>query len=483
MFYRNSMAELKIMDFAVIIRNVVDLGKPKSFFGKERSSEIFKDIIADSTEYFETMHYVFSQVCSLSKYDMIHLELPEIQMLQRSRILYENEDTIIQAFAKGPCYTAQVYPSLHRSGALITNLHIRFQSEAGYSIEDAIELARLNLRTLAIKIPEKLCKGFQWDTKLEHIRWIQRPEGTFLIGNLKDFTSELLRPLFINALSKTIELNPLRDHRCISSTLVQVYKTNPPCDSIREFTDVKNFGKAIRGLGCLDRNYETRSDDIVAESFSHDLASDEEVAVYTFGLSDLMLLDTSFEQTVDETFKSKKMKDRYAAVLYNTCHYSSLLEWVYLEKYLIDLYSVLLSREIAGENTTPEKMLALEKQTMHDLIAYRSGITPYPSREEFLEKARQAHRIPELQEKLEKKRDLATDYVIQEYTLRTNKSIQLVNIFISATAAFGLMEVVLSISNQPDEKHVFWGIVTSILFVITLSLLWGVSKILMARKK
>jgi hypothetical protein len=144
------------------------------------------------------------------------------------------------------------------------------------------------------------------------------------------------------------------------------------------------------------------------------------------------------------------------------------------------MYSRLLSQAIARESTTPEQMLEIQQQSMRDLIAYNSGITPYPSREEFLEKARVAHRIPELQEKLEKKRDVATEYVIQEYTLKTNKSIQLVNIFISATAAFGLMEVILTISYR--DNKIFWGIMTFLLFAFMIVLLWGMNKILMAKK-
>ena len=113
---------------------------------------------------------------------------------------------------------------------------------------------------------------------------------------------------------------------------------------------------------------------------------------------------------------------------------------------------------------------------------YTAGITPYPSREEFLEKARLAHRVPELQEKIEKKRDLATDYVIQEYTLRTNKAIQLVNIFVSATAAFGLMEVILSISQQQTSK-VFWGGITAAMFIGVLVFLSVSSKIVLSKSR
>ncbi|NUM36241.1 MAG: hypothetical protein HUU50_16995 [Candidatus Brocadiae bacterium] len=473
---------LKIHSFAVILRNIIDLGKPQmpDFFEQEEAEELFSEVLEKKTEWFEVIKYVFGQVCTLAKKDIVHLEFPCVQLLDLPKVYYMEDAEVLKNFEKNPLHTAQIYLSIHRSGVLQTNIHIRFENEEGYSVQQAIDLARLNLRTLAIQIPENLAKKVEISQKEDRIRWIQSEKGTFLVASLKDLTTELLRPVVCQILQKKGSLNPIRDNRCISSTLVQVYKTSPECKSIEKFVEIGNYGKEIRGLGSLDRSYEGRSDAIVEQSFCN-LSVDEEVGVFTFGLSDLMLFDTHFGDIVEKSFKEKSFKDPYAVVLYNSSHYSCLLEWVYLEKYLIDLYSRLLSQSIAREKTTPEQMLIIQKQSMHDLIAYQSGITPYPSREEFLEKARNAHRIPEMQEKLEKKRDLATDYVIQEYTLRTNKSIHLVNIFVSASAVFALMQVILEIQQVGSNKSI-WGIVTTILFALTLIILWGIDKFYTTKK-
>ena len=470
--------DIKIHSFAVILRNIVDLGKLQEieFLTQEEAESLFEEILEKETEWFHVTKDVFGQVCTLAKKDIVHLELPPIRILDIPKLYYLEDAKILENFEKNPLHQAQIYLSLHRSGVLQVNIHIRFEKEEGYGVKEAIELVRLNLRTLAIEIPQKLCQKKEFFKSQEHLRWIQKDNRTFLVGSLKDLSTELLRPLLCKYLEKKARLHPVRDHRCIASTLVQIYKTSPVCESIEKFIEIGNYGKEIRGLGSLDRSYEARTEAVVEQSFSN-LSVDEEVGVFTFGLSDLMIFDTHFNQVVEEMYKEKAFKNSYCAVLYNSAHYSCLLEWVYLEKYLIDLYSRLLSQSIARENTTPEQMLLIQKQSMNDLIAYQSGITPYPSREEFLEKARVAHRIPEMQEKLEKKRDLATDYVIQEYTLRTNKSIQLINIFISATAAFGLMQVILTIEQIGSAKS-FWGLITAILFLITLMILWGVHRLI-----
>ena len=475
------MSDLKILDFAVIIRNMVDLGKPDQFFKQDRAQEIFQEISGKETELFRVGNQVFRQVCSLAYQDIVHLELPDVQLLDYPKLSFMEDDKVIELFEKGPLHTINIWSALHRTGVLQSNMHIRFQKTSGYDVDEAIELIRLNLRPLAIKIPDQLCGKVELVAKDHKVRWIQSDKGTFLVGSLKDLTSELLRPLFIKYL-RPFKLQPLRDHRCISSTLIQIYETNPACKSIEKFVRADCYGKELRGLGALDRSYQARTEAIIHDSFLNDLSVDEEVGVFTFGLSDLIIFDASFSEIVKDMYQQRKFADPYGVVLYNSMHYSCLLEWVYLEKYLIDLYSRLLSRSIAKEKTTPEQMLDIQKQSMHDLIAYQAGITPYPSREEFLEKARDAHRVPEMQENLEKKRDLATDYVIQEYTLRTNKSIQLVNIFISATAAFGLMEVVLSIEQGNGDK-MMWGILTAALFLMTLLILWGINKVLMLRNK
>jgi hypothetical protein len=485
-------AELKIMDFAVILRNIVDLGKPQVRFTSDSVTAAFKnviDIIAPESEWFTVTNEVAERVCSLARHDMIRFELPPLQVLDQhaKKIYFFPEDKIVEAFSGAPLLEARLFLTLHRSGVLLVNIHLHFQDTAGIALQDAIENARSNLRTVAIKLPACLyykptqqakSGSKEEEAKEERCRLFQHKDGNFLVGTFKDLVSELIRPLLISRLKNAFGLEPLRDFRCVSSTLIQVYQTNPACETLDDFLLPKAYGRELHGLGSLDKQYLNRSEQALTEAFSNDLADDEEAGVFTFGLSDLIVFDHTFEKMIENTHRQKKLQDRYSAVLYHTVHYSCLLEWVYLEKYLIDLYNRMLSRTIAQKNTSPEAMLVIQKQTMHDLIGYKAGITPFPSREDFWEKARVAHRIPEAMEKFEKKRDLATDYVIQEYTLRTNKSLQLINFFISATAAFSLMQVLVNIwQGNHGKSNWFWVGLTAATFVGMLVLLWGMNKI------
>lgn len=477
------MSELKIVDFAVILRNLVDIGKPQNHVPDEVLLSLLKEVTVPDTEYASVINQVSQTVCSLSKKDIVRFEFPAIEMMEIRRVAYLTDEEIIEKFDKGPHQKVHIHAAFHRTGNLVANMHLRFAAEEGIGIKKAIEHVRTNLRTLAIKIPESFNSHFDFEKTKERIRFVHTNQENYLIGSLKDFTSDVLRPIMICLLKNKLELDEPRSFRCLSSTLTQIYKTSPVCESIDDFVSANKFGNEMFGIGTMDRSFHERTKSLVQEAFSQNLSNDEELGVFTFGLSDLMIFDKEFDDIVRMTSKKKQFKDPYASVLYNTTHYSSLLEWVYLEKCIIERYNQLLSHAISNENTTPEKMLSLQKQSMHDLIVYKAGITPYPSREEFLEKARVAHRIPEFQEKLEKKRDLATDYIIQEYTLRTNKSIQLVNIFVAGTATFGLIEVALQISQLGTNGRVFWSLITLGLFVASMVFLWITMEVFASRKK
>lgn len=477
------MTELKIVDFAVILRNLVDLGKPEVSITEEKVLPLIQEIIVPETEYGSVIKQVSQTVCSLSKKDIVRFEFPVMEILDLPRVNFLSDSEVIDSFHERPHYQLSTYAALHVTGNLVANMHLRFTSNEGIPVSRVIEHIRINLRTLAIKLPECFVKHLDFEKKTaDRYRFIHTDTETFLLGSLKDLTSEVLRPALIKCLKDNLDLDAPRSLSCLSSTLTQIYQTNPVCDSVEGFVSPTRFGNAMFGIGTMDRSFEERPTNLLREAFSHNLSNDEELGVYTFGLSDLMIFNHEFGEIMKMTSRKKQFKDPYTSVLYNTTHYSCLLEWVYLEKCIIERYNQLLSQAISNEKTTPEQMLALQKQSMHDLIVYKAGITPYPSREEFLEKARIAHRIPEFQEKLEKKRDLATDYIIQEYTLRTNKSIQLVNIFVAGTATFGLMDLALQISQIAPKHRIYWSSATTIVFLSAMMFLWLTMEVFRRRK-
>ncbi|HON45612.1 MAG TPA: hypothetical protein P5543_09335 [Planctomycetota bacterium] len=475
---------LRILKFGLICRNMVDIGKPEIWLSQLEFDEKLQDIFGESTENFEIETKVFKQVCGLAINDIVHFKFPYIDYVENSQFNYFSEETLKKFISKNRdnCLQISVQGKFHKSGILQARYHKPYdKDENGYHIQTAIDMARLNLKKLAIHIPEKFCELLSIKELSKRNTIATIGNETWMIGSLKDFTSEILGPVLRAQLKKTIKIADIRDTRCMSSTLIQIYKTDPICNNINEFIQVEQYGKEIRGLGSLDSGYHTRHADVITKSFEHNLSNDEEAAVFTFGLSDLLLFNETFKEIVHETQNSKKIQTEYAAILYNTTHYSCILDWVYLEKYLIDIYSDLFLRKISQKNTRPEQMLQIQKQSMNDLIAYQTEITPYPSRQEFLTQVRIAHKIPELQEKFERKRDLSTDYVIQEYTLRTNKTMQFINVFMAATACFSLMEVILTICEQSKENITFWSWITIALFLSIIFIVLLVNKIVKLR--
>lgn len=89
---------LKIHSFAVILRNIIDLGKPQmpDFFEQEEAEELFSEVLEKKTEWFEVIKYVFGQVCTLAKKDIVHLEFPCVQLLDLPKVYYMEDAEVLK---------------------------------------------------------------------------------------------------------------------------------------------------------------------------------------------------------------------------------------------------------------------------------------------------------------------------------------------------------------------------------------------------
>jgi hypothetical protein len=293
----------------------------------------------------------------------------------------------------------------------------------------------------------------------------EKDNQVLLVSNLKNFGSYLLREYIrkkINASFLGKDFGEVRMDKCTSTTLIEIYKTNPPCDSA-EFLKIEKYGRELRGVGSMDQAYQNRADHLVMSTFESNFSDDEEMSLYLMGLSDFLIYNKKLEEVLPEEKRRLQTSSDYLATKYISYHYESLLDWVYVEQTLIRMYDLLLSRSMARESIRPEEMLSLQKNSMQDLIEYSDGITPFTTRADILEKARVMYRIPEDQEKLEKKRDMVTEYVMQEYSLRTNKGIQILNLIISATITFELMQLILQIAESKSPS--FWSSASALIFV------------------
>ncbi|MEK7486906.1 MAG: hypothetical protein AABZ60_21485, partial [Planctomycetota bacterium] len=268
------MTELKILDFAVILRNLVDLGKPEVSITEERVLPLIQDIIVQETEYGGVIKQVSQTVCSLSKKDIVRFEFPSMEILDLPRVHFLSDNEVINAFHENPHYTLTTCAALHITGNLVANMHLRFTSKEGIPVSRAIENIRINLRTLAIKLPECFIKKLDFDKKTaDRFHFVHTDAETFLVGSLKDLTSEVLRPILIRCLKDKLGLDEPRSLSCLASTLTQIYQTNPICESVEKFVSPHHFGNAMFGIGTMDRSFEERPVTLIQESFSHNLSN------------------------------------------------------------------------------------------------------------------------------------------------------------------------------------------------------------------
>jgi len=196
---------LRILKFGLICRNMVDIGKPEIWLSQLEFDEKLQDIFGESTENFEIETKVFKQVCVLAINDIVHFKFPYIDYLEDSTLNYFSEETLKKFIQKNRDNRLQisVQSKFHKSGILQARYHKPYdKDENGYQIQTAIDMSRLNLKKLAIHIPEKFCEllSIQELQKRNTIATIDNE--TWIIGSLKDFTSEILGPVVRAQLKK-----------------------------------------------------------------------------------------------------------------------------------------------------------------------------------------------------------------------------------------------------------------------------------------
>ena len=91
---------LKILDFAVISRNIVDLGRPQQSWNEENLTQSLSDIIVAPEEWFQVINDVSNRVCSLARKSSIRFQLPSIEILDQPRLHCMSDDKIIERFKK-----------------------------------------------------------------------------------------------------------------------------------------------------------------------------------------------------------------------------------------------------------------------------------------------------------------------------------------------------------------------------------------------
>lgn len=459
---------LQIHDMTVTWRHCLDLGALPLTQFKDRRGLARRlhasagRLVGAETPLFTSLQQVALRVCSLVGNRQLILPLRSVDVAALPRADQLSADEVRAQLPELAWRTLRVSLLLHQSGVACLRYEARFDD--GLDVEAAVAAARLGLETLVIRTPA----GFARELP-EHVTWVKpvvtEGEQRVWVGSLRDVSSHLLRGQLRDALSAVLptRFGEVRSHKLINTTLIEITDAPAIADK-RAATRIESLGRELRGIGSLDVAYATRADQLINEAFSEDLSHDEELGLYLLGASELVL----FDQTAKPVLESESARlgtDPYLASRYISGHYACLLEWIQLERFLIGMYDSLMSRSMTRD-VSPDEMLALQRSSMQDLLEYGEGITPYATRAACLEHARQLYRLGDEQQRLEKKRDVVADYVMQKYSLRTNNGIALLNLIVSATVAFEVIQLGLAISESSAPLP--WAAASSVFFIVLL---------------
>lgn len=457
-------SELRVSDLTVTWRHCLDLGGlEQTEFTKKEALE--KSLIeargaAAPDAIYAAQRGAGARVCGLVAHRCFDFALPAIEVARLDRVEDLSNDVVAARAGELAWMTLRASVLLHHSGVALVRYTARFAEPR--DVRTAIRDIRLDLDTLVIRTPAGLAVGQLDASQKVWVRRIADGDGrTTWVALLRDFTAHVVKDVLRATIGPLLQapFEPVRSTRVLTSTLIEVDQLDPACPDLGAYSVA--HGRALRGIATRDLAYTTRAPDLVAAALRHNVSQDEELGLFLFGQSDLLVYTELARRVLPVERARLGLADDYAVARYIAAHYASLLEWVHIEQYLIELYDRLLTRSMTRD-LLPEDMLSIQRRSMQDLVEYGEGVTAFATRAAFREHARDALGLGDKQERLEKKRDMVADYVMQKYSLRTNRGIQMLNLVISATIAFELMQLAMQIvaSNRP----VAWTAASAVVF-------------------
>jgi hypothetical protein len=113
-------------------------------------------------------------------------------------------------------------------------------------------------------------------------------------------------------------------------------------------------------------------------------------------------------------------------------------------------------------------MIGTLQGALADLIQYQENITPFATRVEFLERARNYHKLDQLAERFERKQELILYYASEFHDYRDARATQFLNWLAGILTGAALAELIVTLAGiTPQETSLYLGITLgSILLVL-----------------
>ncbi len=316
----------------------------------------------------------------------------------------------------------------------------------GFDTEKTVETVRLGIHTNLLSMSTEY-RDLIPDQPFDHgfFQIVEtEQDGLLIVAGLRDLSHAVAARLD----AKSADLPP----RPTGSTTVVLVDTEPaPGPDLEPF--VNEYAFELRGIGAMDKFYFERARWIVHRELNDNFSTDAESGVYLLGNSELILFNDQLPDVVAGFLDHLNLLDDEHAVTYLYMHYGVLIEWIYLQEAILRAY---LQRLDTLSATTPIRrpaMITTLHRALADLVQYQENISPYATRIEFLERARQYHKLDQLSDRFERKQDLLLTYSSEYHDYREARAAEFLNFLVAILTGGELANLIVNaLGITPDEN-------------------------------
>lgn len=401
------------------------------------------------------------------------------------------KDAGIEADDRASWMTATPILLLHAAGVGIMSYHVTLTSADGFTPDQAIEQVRMGIYSQLVMMDDTWRgllpdKAAEWP--VEHVLNIGANRHLLICG-LRDVTQGVIASRLgakINVPDPTpnrrrivdrirrkesdIEVLPPRPTGSASIVLVNVDPV--PGEDFDAYCS--EHSAALRGIGAMDSYWRNRAAWLIDRELGDNLSTDSEMGLYLLGSSELLLFNEGVKAAAADDARRLRLSDVSYGVTYFYTHYTTMMEWVYMQEALLKWYLRRADSIIAATKPHRRQMISTVQGALRDLVQYQEDVTPFSTRIEFLQRAAEYRKLDVLSERFEKKQERLIEYTGEYYDYREARASEFLNWLAGILTGAALAELIvtlfgLSITADPTSRLIYMAIYgASILFVLAI---------------
>ncbi|NDJ54470.1 MAG: hypothetical protein GYB68_15485 [Chloroflexi bacterium] len=371
--------------------------------------------------------------------------------------------------------------ALHRSGVGLLEFYASYHHERGQRpfrrLTHAIHYVRSGIYRQVLLMPEGWVKLMQ-----DHQPTRVGGDDYAQVGELLDLSYSVLYDLQAKThagLSRAQAKNVLPIDKPITRSATVILAETAPMAGDRFEPFVMEFGAQLRGVGAMDLHYEERAFWLIDEELSHNLSIDSELALFLLGNSELLL----FNEQILDLRPGWQRRGSEPDVLAAYVRYVILIQWVYIQKTIAQLYLARLD-ELAGQRPPRrQQVIQVLQGALGDLVHYQDDITGFATNIRFLEEMRAHHNLPDFEDRIEAKQSLLLNYTSENHDFREAQAAEILNWLVGILAGVELADIVAQgVGLSPDIQPTY-GIITVSSIILTFAFLAFLSYIRYRRRR